>query len=308
VIKELTQIEIDGKTYEGELNVTKGRWKTQYLESDGVIIAKVCTRCSEWRLIEESFAKLKSGLGGKLAYCYECNRKRCLNWHYSNKEKSNGDSRAWYESNRERAIKNSRNWNEDNKERQLENQRKWKQENREKSRLYDQRRRARIAALPDTLTDEQIKSENEFYGNRCPLTGKTEKLTVEHVIPVKWNHGGTTLENCYPMEFNANNSKNGSNIFEWLQQKTKSFYDRSEYDVFNFWETVIKRKAAQNGMSIVEFIAYVNYCDIHRKTDHEVKALNKRKEKTDSVKESEEYRREMVEIVSSLLNVESIAI
>ena len=275
MLKELTRIEIEGKTYEGELKQTQK--KTQYLESGGVIIAKVCSKCHTWKPLEDGFTNKKSNFAGKRSSCREC---ECPL------------KREWQENNKERRLESIRNWQENNKERLAERKRNWRQENPEKVKAKNQRRRARKAAVTATLTDVQIIAEKEFYGNRCPLTGKTENLTIEHIIPVSWGHGGTTLENCYPMNFNANSSKGDANIFEWLKRKTKSFYNRNEYDVFNFLEKVIKRKAAQNGMTIAEFIAYVYFCDKNRKSEEEISKYLERGEVIDSRSEFEAVKAE----------------
>ena len=269
------KIEIEGKTYEGELK--QNRKQTKYLESDGVIIAKVCTKCHNWKSLEEGFSKGSDRSGGRSPICRECNSKQVSKWMSENKE---------------RKVETNRIWCENNKEHKAEYDRIRKRNNPEMYKAYAQRRRARQSALPDTLTDVQIIAENEFYGYRCPLTGKTENLSIEHIIPISWGHGGTTLENCYPMNINTNSSKQDANIFEWLQRKTKSFYDRSEYDVFNFWETVIKRKAAQHEMTIVEFIAYVYFCDKNRKSEEEISQYIERGEIIDSRSEFEAVKAE----------------
>jgi len=77
-------------------------------------------------------------------------------------------------------------------------------------RTIKARRKARMKALPATLTTEQWKAILAAYKHRCAYCGKKERkrhsLTQDHVVPVK-KGGGTTANNIVPSCRSCNSKK-----------------------------------------------------------------------------------------------------
>ena len=276
----IEKIVIEGIEYIGELKTNVAN--TNYLEVSNFIVAKVCSKCNCWKTIEEGFSKHKCGVGGTRSYCRECDRNVLAKWKKNNPEKVSG----WYANNRERAIENNRIWWEANKELRKEYARTWLKNNPEARRAYEQRKRAAQKALPKEFTSEQSKKLKELFPV-CPLTG-SEDVHLEHWTPLAWGNGeGTSVRNLYYLDASLNLSKSGRNPFEffirpdvWKRINKRAFLDLVAY------------LAAANKMNVTEFIAYVYFCDINRKTDEEIEGYNARGEKVDSRSEFEAVKAE----------------
>jgi hypothetical protein len=200
---------------------TKGRWKTvYYVDGANEIKAKVCTVCAGVKTVEE-YSKHKSGLGGSKSNCKACDHeKRC----------------EYYEINRKKTAEDARNWQENNRERYTETARKWRKKNLDKRALNHQRRRARKAALPDDFTTEQMTETLAYFNGGCALTGATENIHWDHVVPLSTGFGGTTYGNMIPLRGDLNVSKSDGNIFDWFDRNEERFgLDRSKFDALIDW-------------------------------------------------------------------------
>src|SRR5699024_10341524 len=85
-----------------------------------------------------------------------------------------------------------RKWAEYNRERLRIQDAKYRENNRDKMRLTEQRRRARVRNLPDTLTEEELKETLVFFDNKCSLCEEDE-FELDHFIPISTNEGATTV-------------------------------------------------------------------------------------------------------------------
>ena len=142
-------------------------------------------------------------------------------------QKARERAKEWYYQNRERAIARIGRWNKEHHQHRQEYERLWRLRHLERMRLSRakwraahpdyhrdyarthkrdadklnvkrQRRRARIAALPNTLTIDQWKAIKEAYNNRCAYCSKRNRqLVMEHVVPIS-KGGGTTPDNIVP--------------------------------------------------------------------------------------------------------------
>jgi predicted transposase YbfD/YdcC len=225
----------------------KRRKKTIWYENDeGEIIAKVCVKCGYAKLFEE-FPKHNTGLGGREASCKSCKAEA---------------TRNWYKDNRETALENDLKYNEMNKD----VRRKWQKANTERTSLAYQRRRARKAVLPDTLTIEDYAKTLEYFGNACALTGQKENIEQEHAIPISIGRGGTTFENCYPMHKRLNLSKFNHNIFEWFKVNRQRFELSQER-----FDNLIAYLASANAMTVEEYRDYVYWCHANPRSIDEIK-------------------------------------
>ena len=221
-----------------------------YENTAGEITLKVCGKCGLLKLMED-FAKNKAQLGGRNTQCKQC--KSVI--YEENQERNLENAKKWREENKERHREGSRKWAEANKERKAETYRKWAINNRNKTALKQARRRARLAALPDTLTAEEYSKTLDYFGNACALTGRTTDVEREHAIPLSTGHGGTTFSNCYPMASGLNQSKNDTNIFEWFNANKQRF----NLEQWRF-DRLIEWLGKANGMTVEEYRAYVYEC------------------------------------------------
>ena len=121
-----------------------------------------------------------------------------------------------------------------------------------------QRRRARIASLPNDLTTDQYADICAVFNNRCALTDAPISgggVHIEHFIAVATGHGGTIAELCYPLRADLNLSMGARNPFEWYIENA----DRFDIDAVK-WNALINYLAAMNGMEPLEFRSYVYDC------------------------------------------------
>jgi hypothetical protein len=243
-------VNLDGLTKKLSNNPVKNRRVYYYENTDREIVAKVCTKCNEAKLLED-YAKHKSCLGKRKSVCKECGAE----YREENRERKAETTHRWYEANKERDSENKRKWREENKEYCAETLRKWRQENPDRSVLLQHRRRARKSMLPDTLTNEEYAKTLEYFGNACALTGEMENLEKEHAIPLSIGHGGTTFGNCYPMANGLNQSKFNHNIFEWFEANRQRFNLEQER-----FDRLIEWLGKANGMTVEEYRDYVYEC------------------------------------------------
>ena len=103
--------------------------------------------------------------------------------------------------------------------------RRWVEAHRERARELDslgqERRRARLAGLPATLTAAEWSEIVEEFGRRCAYCGaELAKLIKEHIVPVS-RGGGTTRQNIVPSCTSCNSSKGTKLVSEWNALKVK---------------------------------------------------------------------------------------
>lgn len=227
-----------------------------YVDEIGDIIAKVCAKCGETKLLSD-YHKHKEGLGGRVPSCRYCKSEADKAYRECSKERRAETRKIWYENNKERESESRRIHHENNRVKEAETSRIWTENNRDKIRLSKQRRRARKLLLPDTLTKEEYTNSINYFGG-CALTGEPVNFELDHAIPLAVGHGGTTKDNCYPLRSDLNKSKNDRNIFEWFdanKQRLKMSEER-----FN---RLIKWLANKNEMTIEEYRDYVYKCHAH---------------------------------------------
>jgi len=229
----------------------KNRRGTRYFEDeDGEIAAKECTGCGEMKITGD-FNKNKNKLGGVDPKCKSCRRKYCED----NREYFAEHARKYYEDNRARLAELGRKHYEANRAKVVERVRNYQIENPHVGSAARHRRRARKSLLPDTLTKEQLEEITDRFHGGCALTGCTDGIHLDHVIPVSVGHGGTTSQNMIPLRADLNISKQARCIFDW-------FYDVK--DRFKLPQTkfdeLIEYLAHINGMTADEYEDYVRGC------------------------------------------------
>lgn len=226
--------------------------KTYLENSNGEMVAKECGVCSEV-LALVSFYK-GSAFGGRGSSCKACISEIMRKKYADNPAKYIEGGRKSRKANSENVRERKRRYREANPEKVRENRRKHRESNRRQYVIREQRRRARKAALPDTLTQEQWEWVVTVFEGGCVLTG-SEDYILEHVVPISSGHGGTTIENIVPMCRELNSSKHNANIFEWFNANRVRFgLSQTKFDA------LISYLAEVNGMTAKEYRMYVDWC------------------------------------------------
>jgi hypothetical protein len=247
-----------------------------YVDIEGMIISKECSKCSEIKLLEE-YSKHKEKLGGVDPVCKSCRagyrqqNKQQIADYYTTWKSDNGEVKSqidkkWRKNNKERAAENCRRWRVNNLDKSIENQRKWLRNNRDKKALIDQRRRARKLSLPDDFNSHHMEEALAYFGG-CSLTGVSDEIHWDHAIPLATGNGGTTKENMIPLRGDLNQSKKDSNIFEWFISNHKRF----ELEQWRF-DRLIEWLSKANGMTVEEYRDYVYECHTNTNILNDAKA------------------------------------
>lgn len=155
-------------------------------EAEKLIAAKVCTCCK----VEKTLGAFRAhrGLYGRSSYCRRCEQKAAREYCKQNGEALRARAKVWRDA------------------------------NPEKIKAIIHRRRARQAALPDTLTENQWKDILVYFDYRCAYClKKLNSPTLDHVIAMA-RGGGTTEENSVPACGSCNSSKHDRLIFSMLER------------------------------------------------------------------------------------------
>lgn len=231
---------------------------TEYWEDTyGNVVAKRCTKCGEAKLLTE-YNRCIQSLGGVLPSCKNCKAK----YRLRNREKIAESQRDYYVRNREKLVENQKEYSREyyvrNREKVIERHRDYCVRNREKYKAIVQRRRARLANLPDDWSlAERLETYNHFGG--CALTGSSD-IHWDHVIPIATGHGGTTTGNMIPIKAELNKSKRDSNVFEWFDYAKERFnLDQTKFD------ELIDYLANINDMTVEEYRRRVYWCFENRR-------------------------------------------
>lgn len=73
------------------------------------------------------------------------------------------------------------------------------------------RRRARVAASGGKFTQKEWRALRSMYGNKCLCCGSTDRLTIDHVVPIV-KGGRNTIDNIQPLCWKCNNFKRARTI------------------------------------------------------------------------------------------------
>lgn len=227
----------------------------------GDFVAVECVKCEKYKK-KNSFTIRETHFGGVQPRCKEClaqkqriSRKEKPDMYIEirkrGREKSLEYSREKYKNNREQEIERVKRWRDDN----VDKVKQWRAENRDCFRLITQRRRAREKALPDDITTEQWYNVCAYFGNTCAISGDTDNIHADHVIPLASGWGGSTIGNMIPLRCDLNISKSATNIFEWFEINQERFnLSRVKFD------SLIQYLAEANEMSPKEYRTYVDWC------------------------------------------------
>jgi 5-methylcytosine-specific restriction endonuclease McrA len=163
-------------------------------------ITKKCNRCGEEKTVD-CFYKHPKGRHGVRSTCKMCSDKYTEEYYYrtharrlekhreyreENRDKLRERGRLFHANHPERGIKRVFIWQnkEENKEKVRKAKNKWKKNHPEKVIEHDRNRRAKEKFGGGKITANEWLELLEQAGHKCMKCGSTEKLTLDHVIPL----------------------------------------------------------------------------------------------------------------------------
>lgn len=192
---------------------------------------RTCSQCQEQKPATTEFFSPERRVGdGLAASCRACtkaardpavNLARVQRWYAENIPVARARSRRWYDANRlEKAqadhvrYRSQRQWRLD---RARITGPLWRARNPDSSRLIEQRRRARKAAVVNTLTAAEWTAILEYFGHRCAYCLQpASKLTIDHIRPIAMG-GPHSADNVVPACVACNSSKGAKTLLEFLR-------------------------------------------------------------------------------------------
>jgi len=145
---------------------------------------------------------------------------------------------------------------------QNEHARKWNAKNPEKLFEYNTNRREMAEALPGEHSDETWRTVRNAYGWNCAFT-RSERVAIDHFIPVAIGHGGTYEANLIPLDFSLNTSKQHYHPSRLHQRHGVSLES---------YTSVVCYLATLNGLTSAEYEAFIDWCFANPRTVEEVRA------------------------------------
>ncbi|KXH87368.1 hypothetical protein [Sporosarcina sp. HYO08] len=160
-------------------------------------------------------------------------------------------------------------WKTRCKECQRAKQRAFNRANPDYLKAKNQRRRARLLALPNDLPPQVWTDIQERFGGRCALTDSTD-ISLEHVIPLENMHLGTTIENVIPLDRTLNMRKSSKNFIDWVfEPEIEALIDEDKLN------DLLCYLAEVNGLSVDDYLDFIYWCERNKRTEEEVKSATK---------------------------------
>lgn len=172
----------------------------------GLPFGKVCTRCGEWKVLEDFYVR-KDGVEGRASHCKVCKRayarsrtadKAAYDKRYrkENLKQIMEGRRRRYQANRQESIATSAQWRKDNPDMFRRN-----------ARHYAKQYQARKKGASGSFTAREWNALCDRYGNICLCCAQAKPLTIDHVVPLS-KGGCNNISNIQPLCHSCNSSKN----------------------------------------------------------------------------------------------------
>lgn len=284
--------------------------KLEKININGILVdAKKCNQCEQIKPLSD-FQKGKSGIGGRIPKCRQCNNKTdgrkvvsktktvkegnafntvklctsCDEWQPLTAFRVYFDGKLSKDVYYTRCKTCESNWRKDNIAAERMRGRVNYANNKEKYANYQRYWRntnpdkAKLQ-VQRRLAFRRFLPNDISYGdfqqikdffNNKCALTGSEITNIEHFIPLSWGHGGTIKGNLYLLDTILNISKSNKNPFKWVLS------DEAKGKVdFDKWDTLIKSLSEQNNMSTEEFKKYVYWCENNKRSVEEVKKDNR---------------------------------
>lgn len=157
-------------------------------------IIVTCSSCGEQKEISEF--PIRSDTKKIRKQCKVCWKKNAListeKYNATHKEKIREYASVRYKNNKEFFQKKFKEWRLKNKDKRV---------------ISNQKRRAKKISNGGSLSNNEWKEILEVYGNKCLRCGSTERITIDHVIPISLG-GRNDKNNVQPLCYTCNCKKN----------------------------------------------------------------------------------------------------
>jgi hypothetical protein len=277
--------------------------KHKKLEERNGVLGKECSKCSEWKSLDEFSAKL----GGKRANCKLCERayrklnqervKECgqkrkytdkdkerrRKWRELNIDRIKEYDKKYYQENKEQV----REYYEENKNRYLENSRKWREANKEYDRNYyednSERKIEYIRSWRESNRDKVVLTTQLRRARKKELpsdfTHEQRKATLTYfggcaltssTDDIHWDHiVPLAIGHCGTVNGNMIPLRSDLNISKNDRNLFEWYYSNKErYNLQQErFDKLIDWLASVNGMTTEEYEAYVYYCHDNPRND-----------------------------------------
>jgi hypothetical protein len=174
-------------------------------------------------------------------------------YYMKNKEHLSAINKAYRESHKEEMAAYGSAWYKAHREEVKETAKRWAELNPVKTKATKMRYRSKKQGAQALITDEDVQQILSHFDDSCALTGDSENLTFDHVIPLSVSDLGSVRGNIAPLRIDINSSKNKRNLFEWFSTYKESLgLEESKF------KRLVAFLAEENSMSVEEYEAYYN--------------------------------------------------
>lgn len=179
---------------------------TVLLNEEQSVIGKDCSSCGSMYTLDE-FYRDKYSLFNRTFTCKHCRAEVGQQFRKNN-------------------PKYYRRYLIDNRERAMERSKQWSESNPDKVSLYFSRNSGkRQEYLRNCFTDDTAYMEEITVDKSCAITGLTEDIALDHVMPVAVGRWGNTRGNLLWLTRKLNISKHSRNVFEWAEEMEQERLD-----------------------------------------------------------------------------------
>lgn len=178
------------------------------------ITRKPCTKCKEIKPLSDFpiCKRMKLGVG---SWCRKCKAGLDKMYAENHPDRVKLAKSKYYENNREKALHRSKKWDKDNPKLARQRHARWGDKNKEKLSLYAHKRRMLVKnAGGRGVSKADWDIIISIYGNKCLKCGSTERITVDHVIPLDLG-GIHDPVNIQPLCHSCNSGKQARNCDDY---------------------------------------------------------------------------------------------
>ena len=198
------------------------QFHTHNYHRDGLV--SMCKSCSSERH-REYYLQTQDAAKARAAKWRTENRERYLallklHWERKDKELERQRLKQYRKNNPDKRRASCRKYRDENQDKVKAKNKEYKRNNPHKAVQYQHKRESRKLALPSTFSDIEWFACKEFFAEQCACCGASQKLTMDHWIPLSSSDcPGHVANNIVPMCLSCNTSKFNRNAEAWLTWK-----------------------------------------------------------------------------------------